>query len=160
MVHSPDVSRRVPSSASSGWLTQGSVVSALVAALGSVLVVIGSVAPWIKAVSGTVLGVADRTVSPSLTLTDLGAKQWTYVYWALAIVGFGAAWACQRSRAARRALLLIGIVTVILSIGIFHGHGYPISAASVGPALTLAGGLVFFGVAVFNTLRAEHRRSS
>ncbi len=132
-----------------------SVILIVVSVAGCAMVVVGAFAPWIKASTATILGVPNRIASPSITLAGLDAGVWRSIFVLVALVGLGASWWCANKRIGRGVLLMAGIVTIIATIGVFHGHGYPFSSASTGPLLTLAGGLLLVGAAITAFLRYE-----
>ncbi len=160
MALSPDLESGGTQALGREQLKRGSISSALVALAGCALVMTGCFAPWIAAVQGTIRGIANQTVSPSLYLSDLGAQSWTYAFAVLAACALGTAWLCQLYRAARWLLVLIGVVIVVLAISIYHGHGYPASSASMGPILVIVGGLAFVVLGVSSLLRHDllHRQ--
>lgn len=126
------------------------------ALIGPALVLSGAFLPWVQAES-KLIGTY-QAHSPSLSLAALRSSEWRYIFVALSIVGVVAGYRCATSQIARRAALLVGMLIVVATVGVFRSHGYPVSDASWGPVLTVLGGLILIGVAVGFTVTREPTR--
>ena len=127
------------------WLSHPRVI--FITSAGSVAIAVGAFSPWIRAFVGTVPGLGGRVFrDPSMTLKELGASEWIWVYLGLAVLAIPASSWFRNSPLAAAALFIIGCAVVLSAYGIVRTHGDSIPQASIGPWLTALGGLVLTGV--------------